>query len=932
MLEVGAILQNRYLIIRKIGQGGMGAVYQAKDQRLGVIVALKETIVSGDSLQKAFEREARLLAKLRHSALPVVSDYFFETDGQYLVMQYIDGKDLGQLLLEKGAFSLVEVLGWAERLLDALDYLHNQQPPIIHRDIKPNNLKLTDRGEIILLDFGLAKGSTTVLQHTSNTASVYGYTPHYAPIEQIEGTGTDARSDLYALAATLYHLLTGIKPADAMPRVLSVVNGQKDPLLPAHEVNPKIPLSISQILTSTLSQKRDERPANAALMKTALNNAIKATNDPNILTILNQTFKLNTATKTTEQDLLDTKQLNSNSELATQIKTEVAINQPKQTLTNPQAEVQETLAATQANTTVLKAREKTSKLPFVLAISSVFILACVLLVGLFLWPNKPKQNTLIMAVDAFNASKEQTKPTLLSAKEILSKGLEEPRYYEFTAQPGEIKLTLNVVSNGSTVEVTVFNQDFKQLTFKDNTSILTSTGVNYNNEQVETTILNPIKQKIILKLSNTYPNSLKAYRLRLAGTIELVASKTEPTTTIEALAAEFKDRDNPTPLPANEIVNPANEKDLYYSFTAQAGEIKLTLNTISNGATVFVELFDSDSRPVKYTNGLTKISLASTNYQNEKDSAVVLNNRSQTFLLRISQVYPNSLRAYRLILKGPIKLSKPTKGDNISFSSLLAEFKDRDNPSILASNEIINRGNTKDLYYTFRLQPGDLDLTLDLIANGGTLSVQFFDDKDKLMKFSDSTSIFSLGSSNHHERKNIVLTNERNQSVLMRISHTYPDSIRAYRLKLDGAIQIIKPDPNANELFQSLTELFNDRDNPKPLTSSEIVGTGSEKDVYYTFSVDSGELSLKVDLIASGGTLNIEFFDEDNKPILYKDKTQIFSVSTSENKNIEKNISMQFDEKQNILMRVSNVYPNSIKEYKIFLSGSVELPQSPSDE
>ena len=924
MLDVGAILQNRYLIIRKIGQGGMGAVYEAKDQRLGVIVALKETIVTGDSLQKAFEREARLLAKLRHPALPVVSDYFFETDVQYLVMQYIDGKDLGQLLLEKGVFSLVEVLAWAERLLDALDYLHNQQPPIIHRDIKPNNLKLTDRGEIILLDFGLAKGSTTVLQNTNNSVSVYGYTPHYAPIEQVEGTGTDARSDLYALAATLYHLLTGIKPADAMPRVLSVVNGQKDPLLPAHEVNPRIPISISNLLASTLSQKRDERPANALAMKVALQKAIKATNDPNVLTLLNPTLKLN-AVQTSEHQPLGTEQLDSNSKLATQIKTDLAINQV--VITNPQPLAQETQLATQASATVVKVKGKNSKLPFVLAIGSVIVLACVLLVGLFFWPSSTGQPISVVALDAFTASKEQNKPTLLSAKEVLSKGLDEPRYYEFIAEAGEIKLTLNVVSNGATVEITVFDEGLKPLSFRDNTS-LSLAGVNYNNEQIENTLLNPKKQKILLKLSNNYPNNLRAYRLKLAGVIELASTKkdTSNNTILETLATEFKSRDNPTPLTNNEIINPGHEKDLYYSFMADPGEIKLSLNVISNGATVFVELFDSDSKSVKYTSGTTKLSLSATSYQNEKSNVTILNTSSQPFLMRISQVYPNNLRAYRLSLKGPIKLSKDAK--KTSFASLLAEFKDRDNPTVLANSEILNRGNEKDLYYTFRLQPGNLNLTLDLIANGSTLAVQFFDDKDQLMKF--NSTVFSISSGNHNERKNIVLTNDRNQSVLMRISHIYPDSIKAYRIKLDGVLQIINPDPNANKVFESLAKLFDDRDNPTQITSSEILGTGNEKDFYYTFSVNPGELKLTVSLIASGGTLNIEVFDKNNNPILYNDKNQIFSLTNNENKNIEKSISAQINEKQNIVMRVSNTYPNSVKEYKIQLNGNLELPQTPA--
>ena len=160
MLEPNQILQGRYRIIESIGRGGMGAVYKAMDTRLHAIVALKQTLVSGEAPRRAFEREAQLLAGLRHPALPKVSDHFVEEDGQFLVMEFIPGDDLGTLLSKRaGPFPVADVLRWADVLLDALEYLHGHTPPIIHRDIKPQNLKLTDRGEIILLDFGLAKGA-----------------------------------------------------------------------------------------------------------------------------------------------------------------------------------------------------------------------------------------------------------------------------------------------------------------------------------------------------------------------------------------------------------------------------------------------------------------------------------------------------------------------------------------------------------------------------------------------------------------------------------------------------------------------------------------------------------------------------------------------------------------------------------------------------
>jgi len=183
MLSPNTILQNRYLIVRPIGQGGMGAVYLAEDRRLGNYVALKETFFTDELLRKAFEREARLLASLHHPALPRVIDHFGEGEGQFLVMGFIPGEDLAEMLHIRGnAFPVADVLDWADQLLDALDYLHTQESPIIHRDIKPQNIKLMSRGQIILLDFGLAKGAASQISRPT-TASLFGYTLHYAPLE-----------------------------------------------------------------------------------------------------------------------------------------------------------------------------------------------------------------------------------------------------------------------------------------------------------------------------------------------------------------------------------------------------------------------------------------------------------------------------------------------------------------------------------------------------------------------------------------------------------------------------------------------------------------------------------------------------------------------------------------------------------------------------
>jgi len=271
MLSPDTVLQGRYRIIRQLGQGGMGAVYEAVDERLDTTVALKETLFTDEKLRKQFEREARLLARMHHPALPRVSDHFNESEGQFLVMQYIAGEDLSGMLAQRnGPFPQAEVLRWADQLCDALDYLHTQDPQIIHRDIKPQNLKLTARGQIVLLDFGLAKGSAGQMSVVTTSASIFGYTPNYAPLEQVQGLGTDPRSDIYALAATLFHLMTNVKPPDALSRASAIVNGLPDPLPLANQVTPQVSAAVAAALSKGMSQKRDDRYPTASAMREAL--------------------------------------------------------------------------------------------------------------------------------------------------------------------------------------------------------------------------------------------------------------------------------------------------------------------------------------------------------------------------------------------------------------------------------------------------------------------------------------------------------------------------------------------------------------------------------------------------------------------------------------------------------------------------------------
>ena len=271
ILSAGAVLQNRYRVVRQLGRGGMGAVYEAVDERLGVTVALKEALSTGDHLRRQFDREARMLAQLHHPALPRVSDYFLEGERAFLVMQFIAGVDLASIIAQQpGPFPRNQVIAWADQLLDALIYLHSLDRQIIHRDIKPHNLKLTSAGKIALLDFGLAKTEPANSSDVNSAPSIFGYTRRYAPLEQIQHEGTTPRSDIYALGATLYHLLTGIKPRDALERAAALVNSKPDPLKAANEIHRNVGSELAAILDKAMAQNPRHRYASADEFREAL--------------------------------------------------------------------------------------------------------------------------------------------------------------------------------------------------------------------------------------------------------------------------------------------------------------------------------------------------------------------------------------------------------------------------------------------------------------------------------------------------------------------------------------------------------------------------------------------------------------------------------------------------------------------------------------
>lgn len=259
----------------------MGAVYKAADRRLeGRVCAIKEILpqladsaLSNeelDQMSEQFRVEASILSRLDHPNLPKVSDYFSTSSREYLVMDFVEGRDLHDIVREQQKAGQMlneqQVLGWASQLLDALEYLHEQEPPVVHRDVKPSNIKVTPRGVVKLVDFGLVKvlhnddsRTVTVVQGRGTVA--------YTPLEQYGGdTGyTDARSDIYGLGATLYHLFAGTPPADAKERFL-----RPGVLGSLQQINPNISPRVERVIFQALAMHPNERPPTIAALREML--------------------------------------------------------------------------------------------------------------------------------------------------------------------------------------------------------------------------------------------------------------------------------------------------------------------------------------------------------------------------------------------------------------------------------------------------------------------------------------------------------------------------------------------------------------------------------------------------------------------------------------------------------------------------------------
>lgn len=252
MAEIGSVIDGKYEILRKIGQGGMSVVYLAMDTHLNKQWAVKEIRKKGNGkddvvIVNSLLAEANMMKKLDHPSLPRIVDIIDNGETIFVVMDYIEGESLDKILLEYGPQPEELVIAWAKQLCDVLSYLHSQKPPIIYRDMKPANIMLKPEGNIKIIDFGIAR---EYKEQSLADTTVLG-TKGYAPPEQYSGQ-TDARSDIFALGMTMHHLLTGIDPR----------SGEK--YVPVRMWNPELSEGIEIIIDKCVQPAAENRYQNCS--------------------------------------------------------------------------------------------------------------------------------------------------------------------------------------------------------------------------------------------------------------------------------------------------------------------------------------------------------------------------------------------------------------------------------------------------------------------------------------------------------------------------------------------------------------------------------------------------------------------------------------------------------------------------------------------
>jgi serine/threonine protein kinase len=778
MADLNQVLQDRYRIIRPIAEGGMGAVYEAADQRLGSTVALKESFYSQESLLQAFHREAALLATLRHRGLPKVIDHFSEGERQYLVMELIPGDDLLKILtLLKKPFPLSDVIKWADQLLETLVYLHSQQPPVIHRDIKPANLKLDERGQIMLLDFGLAKEAS--LDPGEAGLSVRGYTRHYAPIEQIKGTGTDRRSDIYSAAATIYHQMTGEVPADALARANALLEGRPDPLTPAHTLNPAIPAAVSESLEQALMLDRNRRPENAQALRELLRQALS---------------------------------------FAAPAPPAAIAPAPIPTIPVPANSPAVPLTSTAAGPMI-----KGGPMVWIMGAAALALIVLVATASYVIGSYRSKKvETSSQTLNADGSSLpadpanpnnavDPDTPIPLTSREFYGQYANINRIYSFIAQPGLLKFTVNSV--GAEVYVEPLNSEKKPIEFDEHESLASITSSGSKVEEGIAQMRVSREQTILLRLKTLRKDGLKAFRLRIDGPAKLDDQKSS-----SPLAAIFADRINPATLTSETIYGARGGKSqAYYVLTAGPGELTIQLNVIGGAAMLgvdFEKYIDHDNlriiRPPFKLGDPVKIELKGLFYRdgygsvsgqygelNEEKTLHLDLKKQQKLLMYLGIGNPDSLQAYRVKVSGPIQWEQPPQpaispdGNLDNFDNLKSLFAPRDNPRPITSGMISGKDPEKESYYSFTAGPGKVRVTLGFEATSGELKTEFFSPDIEPVNYRPQglqIRISEYGKTVRREQT-MTLTLRREQKVLMRMTSNILSGSARYQVKLDGAVK-----------------------------------------------------------------------------------------------------------------------------------------------
>jgi serine/threonine protein kinase len=299
--------EGRYRIEQPLAENSNGSVYQAYDTVRNSNVVVKEIVVrlnkvttlsQQENMKSAFANQAKVLTSIRHDSLLQVEDYFSEVGRQYLVLENVDGDDFQKLLEQnKRPFDVKDIVAWADQLLDGLHYLHNFNPPVIHKNLRPSNVRLTVEGKVKLFAYGLSDGSdsrlTTNLVDDASEATVLNYSPleliwdgldaasqkvivnnYDDRSERVLKEPADARSDIYSLGATLYYLLTAKMPVDPLERSIELLEGNQDPLKAPNKVDARIPVEVSDVVMRAMEIKRENRFDSAVIMRQVLRTAV----------------------------------------------------------------------------------------------------------------------------------------------------------------------------------------------------------------------------------------------------------------------------------------------------------------------------------------------------------------------------------------------------------------------------------------------------------------------------------------------------------------------------------------------------------------------------------------------------------------------------------------------------------------------------------